>query len=727
MLEENLSTYYQSQDSSIVTSDAEESDEEDQLVMNKINALWKRCGEEFHGTATLKQWIQFIGEHEQKNKCVVLTREQKKALEPFCRYNMELEMEPKDFGNLLRVINKRARVTTDRSSMDHTTDKPSSPSSPSSSSLPPIPPPPVPPVVSTNAASFASRPRSSDLLGYPSRRPHISTATHKRSTTDTETDTESLDERSKRREEEEDDYYEDDGSEDHPSVHSKIYQNTSNSRQMYSPDSSPELQKNSLYGLAEQSNRPIDTHPKQSTYANKTNSHSKETSTLRHSQGNDSRMSRLYVAECERENKDLKKCLEKKLKEVEQIARSSDEQIAQLQSELDKARQKITTYETIMVENKQTEQYQLEQMSTLENRLSSSTNVQAQQKQMLSQAKTQFEDKCVELAKTKQEMIEIHEQLMRIELRWKNGQEELKLLLQQREDILVNQAQLEAALAEEGVVRKDYENLQSVNHSLQEIIDRLKLELEDAKNKKHMFAFTHGQTLKTEMSQDTEYIHVKSTAAKEAMTVEEEDHLREELQIAEGKWTACQQELATAVQNLLKKAYEEKRGLKERLAALEILHATQHEALEALSKKTVDPITLEKSFSLCPQCMENPGSQSKAIQLPEESSKQGTGILSLLSNAMTQSSLLGRKYSHGWSRLFVHSTVNWVMYALALYGVGQFAVSFWSFTSSLPSNYYTGYYPGGLPPLASHFWFSGWVSGWKQWMLLILDEPSSRF
>ncbi|OAD79868.1 hypothetical protein PHYBLDRAFT_184959 [Phycomyces blakesleeanus NRRL 1555(-)] len=685
-----------------------DSDVEDQQIMDKINALWSNHGNDFHGTATLAEWMHFITTQEKENNLVVLTDEQKIAIQPFCNANPELEMEPKDLGNLLRVINRRHNDAIDTRSADPSADRHS--------------PPPLP-VSSTSATPFASRQRSSNLLKNGPRRLRMTSLNHRR--TDYDADRH-LDELS--------DDDDDNGSESHPSVSPGSFNASSSlpkDMAVYPNYSSPAAihRGEPSYIRLDQDDWGLDSAARQYPHTNLTRTMQRDlTPSMINGPENENRMSRLYLADCERENKDLKRRLQEKVRELEEVTRDCDDRITQLQSDFDNVRQEMAIYKASILESKKLEQYHLDQIATLENKNSHYLTTQSSQKQLVQQTKSQLDEKCSELAKTKNELVEIQEQLMRLETKWKNGQEEIRARIQEREELLEIQNRLENSLEEEGLLQNKYDEVQSANQMLKEIIDRLKFDLDEARNNgRNTCSPTHVRTLKSEMGGESHFNDSSHDNDHETSAALDEIMDTEWLATVEQERNKCKMEL-DAVRTEFVKTERENHDLKQKLAVLEAREIPGVSIDKAIQKDNpVIPHSQQhhETRDPCPQCATyNAKLEDKACKLTDEIDHQTVTLRNIITSVMAHTDIFSRNQAHSGGRIFVTSTVHFAVYTLALYGVVHAAGSLCNVASS---NHHTGYYPGGIPPLASRFWFIEWLAGWKQWMLLSLDEPYSRF
>ncbi|KAI9026460.1 hypothetical protein CLU79DRAFT_833359 [Phycomyces nitens] len=682
-----------------------DSDVEDQQIMDKINVLWSNHGNDFHGTATLAEWMHFITTQEKENNLIVLTNEQKIAIQPFCNANPELEMEPKDLGNLLRVINKRHNDAIDTRSADPSAERHS--------------PPPLP-VSSTSATPFAARQRSSNLLKNGPRRPRMTALNHRR--TDYDTDRH-LDELS-------DD--EDNGSESHPSVSPESFNASSSLPKdvaVYPNYSSPAAIHRSepSYIHLEQDDWGLDSAVRQYPHTNLTRTMQRDlTPSMVNGPENENRMSRLYLADCERENKDLKRRLQEKGKELEEVTKDCDDRITQLQNDFDNARQEMSIYKANILESKKLEQYHLDQIATLESRNSHYMGTQSSQKQLVQQTKSQLDEKSAELAKTKNELTEIQEQLVRLETKWKNGQEEIRARIQEREELLEIQNRLENSLEEEGLLQNKYDEVQSANQMLKEIIDRLKFDLDEARNNGRN-SCSPGHTLKSEIGGETHFNDSSHDCDHENSAALDEIMGTEWLATVEQERNECKMEL-DAVRTEFVKAERENLDLKQKLAILEARKTPGPSIDKAVQKDDSIKPPLQQPHEKhepCPQCATyNTDLEDKASKLTDEIDHQTITLRNIIANVMARTDIFNRNQTHCGNRLLLTSTIQFAVYTLALYGVVHAVGSLCNMPSS---NHHTGYYPGGIPPLASRFWFIEWLAGWKQWMFLSLDEPYSRF
>jgi hypothetical protein len=77
------------------------SDEGTEEYITRLFAISPRA---VRGTASAKEWLEFIDKYNEHDSHVVLNERQKKTIEPYCTINDDVEMTPDDFLKLIRIV-----------------------------------------------------------------------------------------------------------------------------------------------------------------------------------------------------------------------------------------------------------------------------------------------------------------------------------------------------------------------------------------------------------------------------------------------------------------------------------------------------------------------------------------------------------------------------------------------------------------------------------------------
>jgi hypothetical protein len=73
-------------------------------VEEYIKQLFHISPKKLRGTASVREWLEFIEQYNHCNGQVVLNQAQRKLIQPYCTTNEDLEMTPDDFIRLIHLV-----------------------------------------------------------------------------------------------------------------------------------------------------------------------------------------------------------------------------------------------------------------------------------------------------------------------------------------------------------------------------------------------------------------------------------------------------------------------------------------------------------------------------------------------------------------------------------------------------------------------------------------------
>jgi hypothetical protein len=73
-------------------------------VEEYIKQLFHISPKKLRGTASVREWLEFIERYNHYNGQVVLNQAQRKLIQPYCTTNEDLEMTPDDFIQLIHLV-----------------------------------------------------------------------------------------------------------------------------------------------------------------------------------------------------------------------------------------------------------------------------------------------------------------------------------------------------------------------------------------------------------------------------------------------------------------------------------------------------------------------------------------------------------------------------------------------------------------------------------------------
>ncbi|KAI8981034.1 hypothetical protein BDB01DRAFT_851447 [Pilobolus umbonatus] len=120
-----------------------------------IMSIYESTSKALFSTASTMEWWEFINKYNVVDNHYILTPEQTTAIEPYCKNNPDLEMTPREFINLIKLI--RTTPLTDKEQEEITPQM-------SASSVVASSKPMAVPTTSRSSSLLDSRPRSSKML-----------------------------------------------------------------------------------------------------------------------------------------------------------------------------------------------------------------------------------------------------------------------------------------------------------------------------------------------------------------------------------------------------------------------------------------------------------------------------------------------------------------------------------------------------------------------------------
>ncbi|KAI9012675.1 hypothetical protein CLU79DRAFT_769621 [Phycomyces nitens] len=356
------------------------------------------------GAIMTKDLIALIDDYELENDVMLLTDEQKRAIEPYCLNNPELEMNPEDILNLIKLIFPPSPVA----SISAPTRK---------SSYPRLLP-------RKSQEALSSRPRTSPPLKHPIINPWKRRASVGLTI----------------------------------AVHEEVPE----------PEMEIESQKeqHSLVPVEEAEDQSIQVV------------HEIEKAGQDESEEDEKSFAGYY-----RRSIELTRRLKSSERSLASMTRDNEDRIVLLQNRVDDMNQEVIKQKREILEYKGKEKNSLDQISTLESHIANIQRSETDQKQVHLSIKRLFDEKCQETHKLQEMLRQKELDLQKTEQFLCNFQHEFDQLNKERNRLMGLQNNLEQELSTSHQTHMQLAEQRSENERLKEIIDSLKDDLDEARNR----------------------------------------------------------------------------------------------------------------------------------------------------------------------------------------------------------------------------------------------------
>ncbi|KAI7892410.1 uncharacterized protein EV154DRAFT_505037 [Mucor mucedo] len=352
-------------------------------------------------------------------------------------------------------------------------------------------------------------------------------------------------------------------------------------------------------------------------------------------------------------------------KSLASMARDNEDRIVQLQNRVDDMNLEVGKQRREIQEYKGKEKNSLDQIGALESHISHIQRSETDQKQVYQSIKMLFDDKCQETQKLQEMLRQKESDLQKTEALLNNFHHEVQLLSQERARLIGLQNNLEQEMKTSAQAHQQLAEQKTENEKLKDIIDTLKVDLDEA--------LFHHHTLDTVQEDEAlEESHAFKTLENELITDEKDGVLKsvqDEKDYYKTRATEAKEDLDRVKSELdyLRRALDsENRSLVNELAELRIKASTTTTDIPQIEMNIPVPLAVMNDFwSQSRARPRNTGSNKKKGRTVQDLHESSSSTSFVITSTNKDLKIMNRKDDK-----IINNTVTFALYTVAIYFFG---------------------------------------------------------